>query len=364
MAIDFRRMQQLRGSSVEWGIDDIVPLAGEMALETGGAVVRAKVGDGTSLYSVLPYAFEVDITARSSITDLEADFVTLESRVDAIEGGSGSLSDLQDQVDINTAAIAGKQATLAAGTSVGGILFWDGSAYVAAGTTMFEHGILYYDDVAEDYLCTAEPTAWQILQADATGKPAWSTTLKVPTISALGIAGLDDTNTGLSLPAADTLALVTGGTDRVTVSAGTDVCVTGASQDSTVRFAKDETGEVYIDTFLTSTPATKHTLNLNKFGGTVLINDAVIVSAEELKFNITPLGSALDGLLQIPVVCYDRGAGTRGEIGILAGDVQKQFEIAANVKGERAAGFYLSDMLAVTMRAVQELALEVRAMRG
>jgi hypothetical protein len=57
MAVEYKRMQQLRGTSAEWTADNIVPLDGEIAVErsTGGAATRIKLGDGSTPYALLPY---------------------------------------------------------------------------------------------------------------------------------------------------------------------------------------------------------------------------------------------------------------------------------------------------------------------
>lgn len=365
MTTEYRRMQQLRGTSTDWSANDIALINGEIGFETGGATLRAKFGDGTSLWSALPYIFETDTVARASAADVAADLASVDSRVTALETTSGDLTDIQSQVDANTAAIAGKQNAFADGTADGGLLYWNGTAYVASENAMSNRGVAYYDTATSDYLSTATPTAYQIMQADVDGKPSWITTVLLPTGSTNALAALGDTDTGLRFPAADTVSVMAGGAERIkTSTTQTEVLVTGASQDSLVRFHKDETGEVILEAFLASAYATKHVLNLNKFGGGVLVNDAVITSAAELKRVISPLDSAVAGLLKIPVVCYDRGPGTRSEIGIMAGDVLSQFLPAATVKDGRASGFYYSDMLAVTIRAVQELSKEITDLRA
>lgn len=56
MATELKRMSQLRGSTADWAANDIVLLDGEIGVETRvDGSMAMKVGDGVTVYSLLPY---------------------------------------------------------------------------------------------------------------------------------------------------------------------------------------------------------------------------------------------------------------------------------------------------------------------
>jgi hypothetical protein len=55
MTTDYKRMQQIRGSTNQWVSDNIVPLDGEITIERAADGDRLKVGDGSTPYSALAY---------------------------------------------------------------------------------------------------------------------------------------------------------------------------------------------------------------------------------------------------------------------------------------------------------------------
>lgn len=56
MTVEYKRMQQLRGSTSQWVADNIIPLDGEIAVERGGGDdTRLKLGDGARSFAALPY---------------------------------------------------------------------------------------------------------------------------------------------------------------------------------------------------------------------------------------------------------------------------------------------------------------------
>jgi hypothetical protein len=69
MATELARMAQIYGTTADWAANDIVLLNGEMALElrTGGDV-WAKVGDGVSTYSTLPWMVGENVTTNGAQT--------------------------------------------------------------------------------------------------------------------------------------------------------------------------------------------------------------------------------------------------------------------------------------------------------
>jgi hypothetical protein len=55
MAIELKRMMQLRGSPADWAVADPVLLEGEVAVEQSATRPRIKMGDGVRPFSQLPY---------------------------------------------------------------------------------------------------------------------------------------------------------------------------------------------------------------------------------------------------------------------------------------------------------------------
>lgn len=180
MTIEYRRMAQLRGSEADWTANDVVLLAGEIALQLGPGLgeARAKVGDGATAFSGLPWVFEVDQTARDQIGTLDGTVIALDSRVTVLEdqlAAGGSMADLIAQVDQNTSDIAGKQAALPLGSNPGDVVYWDGSAFA---TTAFSPPaslgtMFYWDAAAGAYLRVPNGAVGQALILQPGGVPGW-----------------------------------------------------------------------------------------------------------------------------------------------------------------------------------------------
>ena len=82
MADTFARMRQIVGTSADWAANDIVLGSGEIGVErVSGSDIRLKVGDGTTVYSLLPYA------SASSTTINTATQTALDAKL-AIAGGT------------------------------------------------------------------------------------------------------------------------------------------------------------------------------------------------------------------------------------------------------------------------------------
>lgn len=173
MATEFRRIQNLRGTTADWASNDIVLLLGEIGLEDTGTSWRGKVGNGTALWSALPYAFEIDPTARASIVALEAADVTLDGRVTALETGSGSLTVLTARVDAHDVEIAGKQDSLPPATAAGILLQWDGTDYAPGASAPTDKGVAWWDNTAGEYKTAAPASVGQFLRAGAGNVPTW-----------------------------------------------------------------------------------------------------------------------------------------------------------------------------------------------
>ncbi len=82
MADTFARMRQIVGSTADWAANNIVLGSGEIGIERVSSTdIRIKVGDGTSTWSVLPYA------SASSTTINTATQTALDAKL-AIAGGT------------------------------------------------------------------------------------------------------------------------------------------------------------------------------------------------------------------------------------------------------------------------------------
>lgn len=182
MATEFRRQQQRRGTEAQWAANDIVLLAGEIALQTGPGAgqARAKIGTGAAPWSVLPWVFEVDQTARNSIGTLSTNLASLDSRVVVLEDAAsagGSINDIVAQVNANTAAIEQRQLLLPIGTHPGELLYWDGTAFF---TTTFPSApvlgtMLYWDPAAWNYIPITPGAPGQALVIGTSNVPVWAT---------------------------------------------------------------------------------------------------------------------------------------------------------------------------------------------
>jgi hypothetical protein len=74
MATELARMSQIIGTTADWGANDLVILSGEIAIEIlVGGDVQAKVGDGVTTYSLLPYSWGVgvDLTTDQTINGVK-----------------------------------------------------------------------------------------------------------------------------------------------------------------------------------------------------------------------------------------------------------------------------------------------------
>lgn len=184
MAIEYRLMQQRRGTAAQWAANDVVLLAGEQGFVTGPGTgeARLKVGDGVTLFSALPFVLETDATARAAIVTLEGTATTLDSRVTVLEDaatGGETLADIAGLVSANTAAIALRQTILPEGTNPGDVVFWDGSAYDASAVSPAPTlgTVLFWDPVAGSYVGASGGTPGQALQINPAGRPVWSTNI-------------------------------------------------------------------------------------------------------------------------------------------------------------------------------------------
>lgn len=180
MATEYRRMQQRRGTSAEWSANNIVPLAGEITLQTGPGTgeARAKIGDGMTPFGTLPWVFEVDQTARDGVAALDGSVASLDTRVSALEdqaSAGGSLSELQAQVAQNTTDIQARQMLLPVGASPGDVLFWDGTTFsvTALSPAPQQATMLFWDALTQAYRGTEPGAVGQALIIQPGGVPGW-----------------------------------------------------------------------------------------------------------------------------------------------------------------------------------------------
>ena len=205
MTTEFRRQQQRRGTAAQWGGNDQVLLAGEIGLQTGPGTgeARAKVGDGVTAFSALPWVFEVDQVARDAIAATDAVVFSLDSRLTVVEtaiAGGGTIDQLTAQVAANTAAIALRQLTLPVGANPGDVLHWDGTAYAATALAPApgQGTMLFWDVLTATYRGTGAGAVGQALILQPGGAPGWgnpstiTVTLQNQTIPLTGGASVQD----------------------------------------------------------------------------------------------------------------------------------------------------------------------------
>ena len=175
MATEFRRMQQIRGSTANWTADDLILLMGEIGIEMT-VPPRFKMGNGSDPWSALPYAGEVDETARGAVTAVEGSIVTLDSRVDALEASTVDLGALQTQADAATADILLKMNDPGDGANAGDLLMWDGGTpgvWQPVLLTLGSSSLLYWD--GSQYVATNAGSPGQALVLNPSGVPVWTT---------------------------------------------------------------------------------------------------------------------------------------------------------------------------------------------
>lgn len=173
MATEYRRQLQLRGSPTDWSTNNIVLLQGEIGFEMNSTGWRMKVGNGTALWSALPYIGEKDQAARDHNTLQDTEIDNLDARVTAIEGTSTDLTALQAQVDTNTTDIANKQTSLGAPASPGNFAYWNGGVWGGTAMTLAHGGMSYWNATTEDYVALAPGGTGQVLTWDSSGVPKW-----------------------------------------------------------------------------------------------------------------------------------------------------------------------------------------------
>jgi hypothetical protein len=69
MATEFARMAQIIGSTSDWGSNDLVLESGEIGLEIlGTGLIKGKIGDGVTVYSLLDYTLGEGVTLDTDQT--------------------------------------------------------------------------------------------------------------------------------------------------------------------------------------------------------------------------------------------------------------------------------------------------------
>jgi hypothetical protein len=371
MAIEYRRIQLLRGSEADWATNNIVLLLGEAGIQIEPSGSRAKIGDGVTPWSDLPWAFEVDASARSDIVNIQGSLDDHDNRLAVVEAYGATISDLQTAVDANTTAISNLEGASYAGNNEGDLLAWDGATFISTSFTLVAGSLPFWNAAATEWNVTGAATEGQVLQASSSGLPSWSSTLKLGagsiTVPAVGF--LTDPDTGFYLAGTNAAGITAGGISRMSIGARitSNIHGDGANGYTTIRFDKDESGEVIIEATDTVNSATKHTINLNKYGGSVLINDAAVSSSLALKRDVEMFDDALSLLSRLPVITFRRkhGDNRRREIGFSAEAVAEHVPAAASVDADgKPNGVFLADMLAIVARSAQQLGDEIARLRA
>ena len=211
------------------------------------------------------------------------------------------------------------------------------------------------------------------------------TTLQAGTVSLPAITTTGDTNTGIFFPAADQVAISTGGTQRAVVDASGNLLVgtTSSNGKTTITTSTTSQRTLYVSqtaaTSNESTPAARFTkssattttgqvfveftVNNDAAGsGQINANGASAAafgsfSDRRLKENITDLPSQLANIMALRTVQFDyiESEGGGHQIGFIAQEVQ---EIYPDLVGERADGMLtLTDLNkndARLIKAIQE----------
>lgn len=373
MTIDYRRMQQRRGTDTDWTLNNIVLLAGELGVQEDPAGWRFKIGDGATAWDALPWSGETDPTARAEAAAATAAVAALDIRVVALETLPGDLTALQAQVDSQDAAIAAINAGLPAGNAEGDLLYWDGAAFVPTTYTIANGSMFYWNATAGEIQALPAPTPGHYLRASVGGLPVWTSDVRVVdgTANAPAVAFTNDEDTGLFRPGTNELGLSAGGTVRLTLGARilADVNGDGVNGYTRVRFDKDEANEVILEATDVANAATKHTLNLNKNGGSVLINDAAVSSSIALKRDVEPWApgpEVLDVLRALRVVSFRRRDRNdrRRELGFVAEEVAQVAPDAVMRDDDgNPRALFLMDMVAVLARSAQAMLDEITGLR-
>lgn len=373
MTTEYRRMQQRRGAAGDWSLNNVILLPGEFGVQSDPAGARFKIGDGVTAWADLPWSGENDPTARSQADAATAALAALDIRVVALEDLPGDLATLQAQVDSQDAAITAINAGLPAGNAEGDLLYWDGSAFVPTTYTIAHGSLFFWNATATEIQALPAPTPGHYLRASVGGLPVWTSDVRVVsgTAGVPAVAFTDDEDTGVFRVGADQLGVAAGGVLRLTVGARflADVNGDGVNGYTRVRLDKDEANEVILEATDVVNAATKHTLNLNKGGGSVLINDAAVSSSITLKREVEPWApgaEVLDVLRALRVVSFRRRDRNdrRRELGFVAEEVARIAPDAVMRDDEgNPRALFLMDMLAVVARSAQAMLEEITTLR-
>ena len=114
MATEFARMRQIYGTTADFAANDLVLLAGELALElTVDGNVWAKVGDGVLTFSNLPYTAgnSVDLTTDQDVGGVKTftDSILIQNQNDQTKAGqlfSGNFPGLVHMVELDSREIS------------------------------------------------------------------------------------------------------------------------------------------------------------------------------------------------------------------------------------------------------------------
>jgi hypothetical protein len=143
MATELARMSQIIGTTADWGANNIVILEGEIAIELlVGGDVQAKIGDGVTTYSLLPYSWGVgvDLTTDQTINGVKTfnDPILIANLTNPAQTGQlGAI----EFFNVHTLALDSKEI----GSSA--VMIGRGAAGESYGVTASFDGLLYYRGV-------------------------------------------------------------------------------------------------------------------------------------------------------------------------------------------------------------------------
>lgn len=231
--------------------------------------------------------------------------------------------------------------------------------------------------LSADYTLTLpvdDGNSGQVLTSDGSGTLSWTT---------VGVSVTDDTTTNSAfypLFTSSSSGTISGATVSSTKlqfnpSAGTITVgiLTGSSSASGNLVLRSTTsgtkGQVYIDEGTASSSTTTGALRVAGgagiagsvyVGGTLSCTSLIETSSIAYKENVLPIENALDKILQLVGVTYDRKDGSsKGEAGLIKEEVEKV--IPNIVAGD---GINYTKLTAYLVEAIKELKDEVKQLRG
>lgn len=236
--------------------------------------------------------------------------------------------------------------------------------------------------LSADYTLTMpgdDGNSGQYLQTDGSGNLSWATS---------GIAISDDTTTNSAFypvftnSTSGTISSLSVSSTKLqfnpsagTITAGIVTGSTSASGNLVLRSTTSGTkGQVYIDEGTASSSTTTGALRVAGgagiagscyVGGTLSCASLVETSSIAYKENVNPITNALDAILQLAGVTYDRKDGSSvNEAGLIAEDTAKILPNLVTYKDGKPEGINYTKLSAYLIEAVKELTKEIKSLKG